>query len=66
MENRYEILNCCKNCPRRKVGCHNEETCEDWKKRVQLNEEIKIEKKRLKEYYYTDSIIAKNKSIRKR
>lgn len=29
----------CKECPRRKVGCHNVDTCEQWREYVKTNQE---------------------------
>ena len=30
---------CPKDCPQRKVGCHNEETCECWRKQKEEDRE---------------------------
>lgn len=30
---------CPKDCPNRKVGCHNVKTCENWAKQVEENRE---------------------------
>ena len=29
----------CKECPRRKVGCHNVDTCEEWREFVKATQE---------------------------
>lgn len=29
----------CKECPRRKVGCHNVDTCDEWREYVKTNQE---------------------------
>lgn len=33
------VTRCPKDCPNRKVGCHNVETCENWRKQVEENKE---------------------------
>lgn len=37
------VTRCLKECPRRGAYCHNEETCETWRKQMEEN------RKRLKE-----------------
>lgn len=32
------MLSPCKNCPSRKVGCHNVETCQKWREYVEANQ----------------------------
>jgi len=31
----------CKDCPGRKVGCHNVDTCPEWREYVKTNQEAK-------------------------
>lgn len=31
------VTRCPKDCPNRKVGCHNVKTCENWRKQVEEN-----------------------------
>ena len=31
------VTRCPKDCPNRKVGCHNVKTCEHWRKQVEEN-----------------------------
>ena len=31
----------CKECPRRKVGCHNVDTCEEWREFVNAVQEAR-------------------------
>lgn len=33
------VTRCPKDCPNRKVGCHNVNTCEAWRKQVEENRE---------------------------
>lgn len=43
----------CKDCTRRKVGCHNVETCKDWKKYVEALRAERAERVG-KGYHYQD------------
>lgn len=38
------VTRCPKDCPRRKVGCHNVETCENWRKQVEENRKRLMER----------------------
>ena len=42
----------CRDCKRRKVGCHNEETCPEWKEYREKCEEAKAKAKKIHQSCY--------------
>ena len=38
------MLSPCKNCERRKVGCHNVDTCPEWLEYVKTKQEAKAKR----------------------
>lgn len=36
------MLSPCKNCERRKVGCHNVDTCTEWREYVKTTQEAQL------------------------
>lgn len=47
------MLSPCKNCERRKVGCHNVDTCPEWNKYVTTTREARAKRDAYREYMQT-------------